>query len=721
MKYIRCFVMVSLLQVVSFAWAYDIKVNGIFYNIISDNEVEVTYEDYNYNSYFGIVIIPEMIEYQEINYFVTSIGRYAFLRSNDLFSVDIPSTVTSIQVGAFRGCSALTAINIPNGVSLISDEAFRDCSSLVSVIIPNAVTSIGKGAFRGCSSLTQIDIGNEVVTIGAMAFLGCTELPSVFIPGSVRAIGYEAFYSCSSLSGFVVDSTNSFYESESGVLYTINKDTLVQYPTGKVGPYFMPNSVTVLEIGAFRNAKALTSVHLNDRVRVEGYTFLGCGLQSIYVNSSNDKYSTIDGILYSYNQDTLILYPSMKVGQCVVPNTVSVIGAWAFWGSNVKSVVFSNSLKNIGYEAFCYSRSLKEVNLPSTIKYIEYGAFTSCDSLKAINVNTGNRYYSSVDGVLFNYCQDTIIQYPAGKNEKTYVIPNTVTAIQNGYEREISQIYGSYAPSGVFSRSKLQSISVPNSVNYVGNYAFYNCPKLSLVILGNAVDSIGIYAFSQDSLLHSVVCLGVHPPKYDPTNALFWNANDYERQLTVPCGEKNTYLEKWGSFFAEIQIEEACEGHAIQKSSNHFEYGSVNTSLDFAMLGDIVDVLISSNMGYAPYAIEVCNAYDETILIPVSNNQFIMPNFDVIVKVSFSHTSVEEIEGDAVCVSPNPVMDKVQISCTDLKSVTLCTLEGRTVKLFNSLYTNEIIISVTDFAKGLYLLRIELQNGMIINRKIIIQ
>lgn len=721
MKHVRRFLMAVLLLVRLSSWAYDIKVDGIYYNIIGNTELEVTFENGNYNSYFGRVIIPDIVEYQGNIYSVTSIGRYAFFRSDELVEVDIPNTVISIQIGAFRGCSSLTAINIPNAVSIIPDEAFRDCKSLTSVIIPNDVVSIGMGAFRACSELTQITIGDAVESIGNMAFVGCGALSSIFIPGSVRNIGERAFASCSALTGFVVDPTNVSYHSESGVLYNKGMDTLVQYPCGKEGPFIIPNTVSFIIPRAFINASKLSSIHLNDLVHVDWETFGGCGLQSVIVNSSNEKYTTIDGTLYNHNQDTLIFYPPKKNSQHVIPNTVSVIGARAFYGSVVASVVFPNSLRDIGYEAFCWCDSLRTVDLPASVKRVECGAFASCASLKSINVDTQNRYYSSMDGVLFNYCQDTIIQYPAGKIGKTYAVPNTVIAVNDGYNRELSQIYGGYTPSGVFSKSKLQSVSIPNTVNYVGHYAFYNCPILSLVTLGSAVDSIGIYAFSQDSVLRAIVCLGTQPPKYDPINALFWNANDNERRLVVPCEEKDVYIEKWGSFFAEIHIEEACEGHAIQTISIHSEYGSVNTTTEFAMLGDIVDIIINPNLGYAPYAVEVVNTHDETMLVPVSNYKFIMPNFDVTLKAYFYQTAVEENETNVVCISPNPVTDRVKITCEDMKSITLCTSDGRIVKMFNSLNMNDVEIDLMAFSKGLYILRIELRNGLVFNKKMIIQ
>ncbi|SFW26109.1 Leucine rich repeat-containing protein, partial [Prevotellaceae bacterium HUN156] len=183
--------------------------------------------------YTGDIVIPMLVNYENIQYSVTSIGDEAFLGCSRLTSVTIGNSVTSIGEDAFLGCYGLTSISvengntvydsrndckaiietesntlilgcantiIPNSVTSIGEGAFSDCSGLTSVTIPNSVTSIGNGAFSYCSGLTSITIPNSVTSIGRYAFRNCSGLTSITIGNSVTGIGDHAFLGCSCLT-----------------------------------------------------------------------------------------------------------------------------------------------------------------------------------------------------------------------------------------------------------------------------------------------------------------------------------------------------------------------------------------------------------------------------------------------------------------------------------------------------------------------------------------
>ena len=104
------------------ASAYDVKVDGIYYNLVSEGNVaEVRSFDKKYS---GRITIPSSIKVNDVDYAVTSIGKSAFYNCSGLTSVTIPNSVTIIARYAFYNCSGLTTATIPNSVTSIGDYAF---------------------------------------------------------------------------------------------------------------------------------------------------------------------------------------------------------------------------------------------------------------------------------------------------------------------------------------------------------------------------------------------------------------------------------------------------------------------------------------------------------------------------------------------------------------------------------------------------------------------
>lgn len=84
-------------------------------------------------------------------------------------------------------------------------------------------------------------------------------------------------------------------------------------------------------------------------------------------------------------------------------------------------------LKTIGYAAFG-TTNLKSLNIPASVTSIGTNLFWDSHDIEQINVASGNRYFASVDGVLFNKDKTKLLQYPVGRTG-TYQIPEGVKSI----------------------------------------------------------------------------------------------------------------------------------------------------------------------------------------------------------------------------------------------------------------------------------------------------
>lgn len=404
--------------------AHDIEVDGIYYNIFTTTEVEVTFKGssfYEYDDeYTGKVEIPESVTCNGKTYSVTSIGNYAFYGCEGLTSITIPNSlasigdyafsgctgltsiiipysVTSIGKGAFFSCTGLTCIAIPNSVTSIGDQTFTGCTGLTSITIPNSVTSIEKGAFAGCTGFTSITIPNSVTSIGSSAFERCTGLTNITIPNSVTSIGDYAFEGCTSLKTVFNDSSLDISVGSSDHGYVAYYADKVITSDGQIGDFFfyktaltgyvgnqselaLPEDYNgekyMIGDGAFRDNTHLTSVFIPASVTgIEENAFNGCGnLASLTMASPVPPASVYENSFGTINYIYTTLY--VPEGSLAAYQTANV---WKYFmkikeydPTGIEDVVFDTESSNLPIYNLQGVRMKDVDNLPSGI-YIQGG------------------------------------------------------------------------------------------------------------------------------------------------------------------------------------------------------------------------------------------------------------------------------------------------------------------------------------------------------------
>ena len=217
--------------------AHDFEVDGIYYNIISEEDltVEVTFygeqlgEEYRYK---GDIVIPKTVSNAGKIYCVTRIGKSAFKYCWEITSITIPESITEIEgslyfemkidvyvdnleswcninfkehVGAggshnlYVKNKLLTEFIIPASITTIKDYTFSGCRNIKSAILHENITHIGRSAFQNCDSLIHVNIPEGITIISEYAFSGCG-LSTIVIPEGVTLIERSAFSGCRKLT-----------------------------------------------------------------------------------------------------------------------------------------------------------------------------------------------------------------------------------------------------------------------------------------------------------------------------------------------------------------------------------------------------------------------------------------------------------------------------------------------------------------------------------------
>ena len=242
----------------------------------------------------------------------------------------------------------------------------------------------------------------------------------------------------------------------------------------------IPASVTKIGDYAFEKCKSLASITIPASVTNIGEDiFSGCStLARIEVDSENQNYTSLDGVLFSKDLTKIIRYPEGRSGDYTIPSNVTIIGNFAFEGcAGLTNVIIPNSVTSIGDWAFSGCSSLTSVTIPNGVTYFGYGVFLKCENLTDVVVpNSVNK----MNNMVFYDC----------KNLKNVTLSSNLKSIQSG----------TFA-----SCAALETIEIPNSVTCIDEAAFASCSSLKSIVIPDSVDKIWVSAFSNCTSLAKVV------------------------------------------------------------------------------------------------------------------------------------------------------------------------------------------------------------------------
>lgn len=380
-------------------------------------------------------------------------------------------------------------------------------SQFKSIVINEGVTHLGSSAFSSTTSaIKSIVVPEGVVSIGKGCFSSCW-FETITLPNSLRTIGDEAFYSNSyKLKSITIpEGVTSIGQEcfrDCWVLETISLPSTLQ----SIGPW------------AFQKCKVLQSLEIPENVSSigQGITYECTALASLSVAAGNTTFDSRDNCNAIIEKATNKLYAGCK--NSFIPSTVESIKSYAF-----------------------YKIELEEINIPNGVTTIESYAFSLTNSAPlSISASVNNIHEAAFSCQLSSIVVD--------ENNTTYDSRGNCNAIIVTNSNPLTLLKGS-----------LNAV-IPEAVQTIGKYAFYDFPNLVTISIPSNVSLIEYAAFAGCTGLTSIRCYAENPPLLRESTHSFENVNSeipvYVPQSSLTAYQTNT---KYWNYFSNFVGMDLCE------------------------------------------------------------------------------------------------------------------------------------------------------------------
>ena len=172
----------------------------------------------------------------------------------------------------------------------------------------NVLSSDSYNTDISINDISSVIIGNNVTSLNNTAFFGATNMKNIRISESVSDISTGAFWFTELMEEYIVDPSNTIYNSSSGVLFDISLNKIIQYPAGNtnidysiptdtisIGEYafhsvqylenlIFPYSLKTINKGAFYLALKIKILHIPYVIVIDSEAFLESNIQEITVS-----------------------------------------------------------------------------------------------------------------------------------------------------------------------------------------------------------------------------------------------------------------------------------------------------------------------------------------------------------------------------------------------------------------------------------------------------
>ena len=596
----------------------------------------------------GTLTIPESVldPNNQYTFKVTAIGSAGTY--TNVTAVNLPSTLKTINTNAFSK-SQITTINIPAGTDDIYDGAFAQIENLTAITVDagNSKYTAEDGilyedksgnkylkAYPVAKAGTTFTVPSGVYGVSTNGFQQAKNLTTINLPASIQDLPTtkeaNGFTSATNLTAIKVDAGNTKFKDEDGVVLTKDGKTLVAYPFAKRGVtdhgydgplatmhagevYTIPNSVETIAKGAFAQVQHITAVKLNNVKKISAGAFysvrnlrnveLGASVETIEdgaisatpdlsrftVDSTNPNYmADADGVIYTKNQQELVLYPSGRAGEySTLPTTKKIRNRAFYYAQKVTKVNFNSALENIDNDAFQTTTALKEITfaapssltrigtwvfvntgltkleLPASLKEIGSNAFKGNNNLKTVTVAANSELESIGTSAFtdnsnlesFTFEGSTTLKTIGGNafsNDTklaSFDVPANVETIEKAaFDGTSSMKHVTFqAPAKIKkikeaafqNASALENIDLPEGLEEIQKDAFNKCTSLTEIGIPASVNKIDPTGFQQAEKLEKFI-VNKNNTVYSSVDG-FLLSKDKKTLVSFPPAKANTY------------------------------------------------------------------------------------------------------------------------------------------------------------------------------------